>query len=373
MRHAGISFIALLLGLPSFALADLEGVNHAEVCGRCHRDILKAWKESSHSRAMENPLFQDVLERAEQAGGAGARNLCLTCHAPTVAHTGDRALKTKASWEGVTCDYCHSVKAVEVQGDTAHAIVKFDGIKTGPLGDASAPQHGTAFSDVHTTSLICAPCHQYQNPEGFAVLTTYSEWEQSDQGRQGVNCQGCHMGETSANVVDPKVKRLTRSTVNLHSMPGSRSVDQLNKALRARVHTARSGDKLTVEVELWNRGAGHMAPTGSPLRRLHLNVSVSAGGQTQEQEKVYQRRVAGSDGQELKSEELVFLKASRTLDDTRLKPGEHRREIFGFSVAANQAARVRARLSYSYSPRASGPGSERLNFLSLPSYAPPVR
>jgi hypothetical protein len=321
---------------------------------------------------MENPLFQDVLERAEQVGGTGARNLCLTCHAPTVAHTGDRALNNKASWEGVTCDYCHSVKSIEVQGDTARTIVKFDGVKTGPLGDATAPEHGTAYSDVHTSSLICAPCHQYENPRGFAVLTTYSEWEQSAQGLAGVNCQGCHMGETSANVVDPKVKRLARSTVNLHSMPGSRSVDQLNKAIRASVNTERDGDGLTVQVELWNRGAGHMVPTGSPLRSLHLNVTVSAGGKTQEQEKVYQRRVASDDGQELTREELVFLKASRTLEDTRLKPGERREEAFEFSLPANTAARVRTRLSYSYSPQANGTNGT-LNFLTLPSYVPPQR
>lgn len=371
MRRAEISAVIILLVLPSSAFADLEGVNHAEVCGRCHRDILAAWKESRHSRAMENPLFQDVLERAEQVGGAAARNLCLTCHAPTVAYTGDRALKTKVSWEGVTCDYCHSVKSIEVRGDSARATVKFDGVKTGPLGDATAPEHGTAFSEVHTTSLICAPCHQYENPRGFAVLTTYSEWKQSSQGRDGVNCQECHMGETSAHVVDPKVKRLARSTVNLHSMPGSRSVEQLNKALRVRVNTERDGDRLTVKVELWNRGAGHMVPTGSPLRRLHLNVAVSAGGKTQEQERVYQRRVAGSDGQELKREELVFLKASQTLEDSRLKPGEHRKEAFEFSVPADTAARVRTRLSYFYSPQANGVSGKALNFLTLPSYVPP--
>ena len=93
----------------------------------------------------------------------------------------------------MTCDYCHSVKSIQVQGNTARATVGFDGTKTGPLGDAIAPEHGTAFSEVHTTSLICAPCHQYENPQGFAVLTTYSEWEQSSQGRDGVNCQECHM------------------------------------------------------------------------------------------------------------------------------------------------------------------------------------
>lgn len=369
MRHPAC---VLLLMVCSPAFAALEGVNHAETCGRCHRDILSAWKGSAHASAMENPVFQDAMERAEEVS-AGARQVCLGCHAPTVRYSGDTALKTKASWEGVTCDFCHSLKSVEVKGHTATMEVRFDGTKTGPLEDAASIGHGTAFSSVHTTSLVCAGCHEYRNAQGFGVLTTYSEWGASSYAPGGTNCQNCHMAETSADVVDPKIKRLSRSTVNLHAMPGSRSLDMLNKAVALRLRTRREGDQLIAEVDLENRGAGHSIPTGSPLRRLELEVEVAASGKQLREERTYQRRVADAEGQEILREEMIFLRAARELSDNRLKPGEKRQEVFRFPLPSSQSARIYARLWYVYSPQERSPDAQRVKFMVLPQFEPAVR
>jgi len=369
-----------LLILASLALlfagslsAQLSGVNNAETCGRCHRDILKAWKSSQHARAMENPIFQDALDRAVTVGGAAVRQTCLSCHAPTAAHSGDLALKNKASWEGVTCDFCHSLKSVDVDDGTVAMTVRFDGTKTGPLMDAASDAHGTAFSDIHTTSLVCAGCHEYRNGLGFPVLETYREWRESSYGKQGRFCQDCHMAQTAANVVDPKIKRSAHSSVNLHQMAGSRSIEQLNKAIALRMSTERSGDTLIVTIDLSNRGAGHMVPTGSPLRELNLEVSVGAAGKTHEEQRVYTRKVVDQFGKAINSEELVFLKAAKAVSDTRLKPGEMRRETFAFPVPATASARVVARVWYSYSPTASTPDETRVNFLTLPAFVPAGR
>lgn len=353
--------------------AQLSGVNNAETCGRCHRDILKAWKTSQHARAMENPLFQDALDRAVTAAGPSARQVCLECHAPTARYSGDLALKTKSSWEGVTCDFCHSLKSVDVEDGKVAMTVRFDGVKTGPLKDASSTGHATAFSEVHTTSLVCAGCHEYRNALGFPVLDTYREWSESSYGQQGRYCQDCHMAQTAANVVDPKIKRSAHSSVNLHQMPGSRSIDQLNKAVSLHMDTERRGDMLAVTVDLSNRGAGHMVPTGSPLRELNLEVSVGAAGKTHEEKRVYTRKVIDQAGKEIHSEELVFLKAAKTISDTRLKPGETRRETFEFPVPAGASARVVARLWYFYSPTAATPDETRVNFLTLPAFIPAGR
>jgi hypothetical protein len=350
-------------------LAALEGVNHAETCGRCHRDILSAWKQSAHARAMENPIFQDALERAEDVS-PGARQICLSCHAPTVKYSGDLALKTKASWEGVTCDFCHSLKSVEVTGHTVAMEVRFDGTKTGPLKDAASIGHGTAFSPIHTSSLVCAGCHEYRNAQGFGVLTTYSEWEQSAYASSGANCQTCHMAETSAEVVDPKIKRLERSTVNLHAMPGSRSLDMLNKAVTLRLRTRREADELVVEVDLENRGAGHRIPTGSPLRRLELEVEMAARGRQLREERTYQRQVADAQGKAILREEFLFLTAARELSDNRLKPGEKRQEVFRFPLPQSESARIYARLWYHYSPQERSADAQRVKFLVLPQFEP---
>lgn len=367
MRHPACCLL-ILLACPA-AFAALEGVNHAETCGRCHRDILSAWKQSAHARAMENPIFQDALERAEEVS-QGARQICLGCHAPTVKYSGDLSLKTKASWEGVTCDFCHSLKSVEVTGHSAAMNVRFDGTKTGPLKDAAPIAHGTAFSAVHTTSLVCAGCHEYRNAQGFGVLTTYSEWEQSSYGAGGMNCQNCHMAETSAQVVDPKIKRLSRSTVNLHAMPGSRSLDMLNKAVTLRLRTRREGDQLVAEVDLENRGAGHRIPTGSPLRRIELEVEVAVRGRQLLERRTFQRRVGDAQGKEITREELMFLRAARELSDNRLKPGEKHQEVFRFPLPHSESARIYARLWYYYSPQERAAEAQRVKFLVLPQYEP---
>ena len=181
------------------------------------------------------------------------------------------------------------------------------------------------------------------------------------------------MAQTAANVVDPKIKRSAHSSVNLHQMPGSRSIDQLNKAIALRMNTERRSDTLVVTVDLSNRGAGHMVPTGSPLRQLNLEVSVGAAGKTHEERRVYTRKVVDQAGKEINSEELVFLKAAKTVSDSRLKAGETRRESFEFQVPAAASARVVARLWYFYSPTAATADETRVNFLTLPAYVPAGR
>ncbi|MBI3669506.1 MAG: hypothetical protein HY237_06985 [Acidobacteria bacterium] len=295
--------LAAMLLAPS---VELEHISSAEMCGRCHRDILRAWKTSIHATALENPLFQDALERAEEDFGSKVRSTCLGCHAPTVQYSGDTGLIKKVSWEGVTCDFCHSLKSVTLTSGAPRLVVAFDGIKTGPLKDAVSNAHGVAFSEVHISSLVCAGCHEYRNPQGLAVLTTYTEWQNSSYGQKGTHCQDCHMYSTSAKVVDPKVKRVKETTVNLHQMPGSRSVEQLNKAIQSQMSTSRQGGKLKVIVKLTNAGAGHYVPTGSPMRQLILEVRLDPFGEGPaiRAERVYARMITDQKGVALQREHL---------------------------------------------------------------------
>ena len=219
----------------------LEPASSAEFCGRCHRAILEAWKTSAHAKAMESPIFQEGLEMTVASLGAGSDRLCLTCHAPLAALIQDASLRQKVTWEGITCDYCHSVRTVSLVNGNWKAAVELSLVKTGPLKDVVAPSHGTQFSAVHTSSLICAPCHEYRNSLGFAVLTTYSEWEKSRYAKEGKDCQSCHMYQVAGAVVDPKIKKTPEAKVNLHQMPGSHSIEQLNKTIKAQMSTSREG------------------------------------------------------------------------------------------------------------------------------------
>ena len=180
-------------------------MSSAEVCGQCHRSIVEAWKESAHSKAMESRLFQDALEAAETESGAGVRKTCMGCHAPLAVASGDLQLERKVSWEGVTCDYCHSVREVNFERGVPQANLTFGLIKSGPLKNAVSGAHSTSYSPVHESSRVCAPCHEYRNAQGFAVLSTFSEWQASRYSKEGKNCQTCHMYQVMGKVADVRM------------------------------------------------------------------------------------------------------------------------------------------------------------------------
>jgi hypothetical protein len=351
--------------------ADLERPNSAEHCGRCHRTNHEAWKTSSHAQAMESRLFQDALESAEQDSGPAVRKLCLGCHAPVAVETDDLALRYKVSWEGVTCDYCHSIREVSSAGVNARARVEFGLLKLGPLKDSVPTAHRAVFSKVHTSSAVCAPCHEYRNEQGFAVLTTSSEWKASRYAAEGKPCQSCHMYRVAGELVDPRIQQPRRSKVDLHQMPGSHSLDQLTKTIKARLSTARQGDRLQVQVEVANAAAGHHVPTGSPLRQVVLELRVEAyNGTDFREERVYRRAVADRHGVVIEREHLAFLKGAQVVSDTRLQSDEKRTESFSFPIPPGIAAEVKAAFWYYYSPLARTEAQKRVKFLAINRLAP---
>lgn len=357
-------FYFALACVPAFA-GGLEPASSAERCGACHRAIQDSWKVSSHAHAMDSRLFQDVLELAETEYGAAARKTCLGCHSPVAVHTGDLGLIRKVSWEGVTCDFCHSIRDVSMSGVNPRATVKFALVKTGPIKDSVSTGHATEYSAVHTSSDICAPCHEYRNAAGFPVLTTYSEWKNSRFAREGHQCQSCHMSRVAGSVVDPKVKRSTAG-VNLHQMPGGHSLDQLTNTVRAQMSSARNGDQLKVTVDVTNQTAGHYVPTGSPLRQIVLEVRADGySGQHFREERVYARAIADEQGVPVTREHTAFLKGAKVISDTRLAPGEKRTENFTFAIPPGNQTQLRATFWYYYSPLASTESQKRITFLTL--------
>jgi len=354
----------LLVFCSAAAATELKPPSSAELCGDCHRAIFEGWQESAHAHAMESRLFQDALKLAEQDLGVQARRVCLGCHSPIGVQTGDLDLVKKVSWEGITCDYCHSVQDVSTTGTNPKARVEFSLVKSGPYKDAVSPVHGTRYSPVHTSSLVCITCHEYKNPQGLPVLTTYSEWQATSYGKADEDCQTCHMYSVQGKVVDPRVLP-SNATLNLHQIPGGHSIEQLNKAIKAALTVAREGDQVRVVVKLTNQGAGHYVPTGSPLRQLILEVNAeSYAGQRFSEQRVYRRTVADATGKVVNSEPLVFVKGAKVLTDTRLAPKETKTETFTFPMRRGSQARVVASFYYYYSPLAMEQ-ERRMKFLEL--------
>jgi len=315
---------------------------------------------------MDSRLFQDALKLAEDSFGAEALTLCLPCHSPVAVKTGDLALKRKVSWEGVTCDYCHSIRQVTSDGHNLRASVSFSKVKSGPSKEAVSGAHDSAYSEVHVSSIACASCHEYRNRAGLGILTTYSEWKGSPAAKAGKQCQSCHMYRVQGDVVDPSVKRVKDTEINLHEMPGSHSAEQLNKAVRARLLVNRENGRLNVSVELTNKTRAHFVPTGSPLRQLILELTVDPHqGPDFREKRVYRRVVVDAKGNVLQKEHLALMDGARTTEDSRLAPTETRVEKFSFDVPEGVAASVEASLWYYYSPLAQTAAKRRKKFLTV--------
>lgn len=334
--------------VPAVGAVDGEFM-HSDLCGTCHTDIYRMWRESAHARSMENLTFLQSFRQGQAAFGEQASRVCLTCHAPSVLVNEDWGLDERITWEGVNCDVCHSLAEVNMSGLGPRMVLKPSLVKRGPIRDAESTGHETAYSELHEQSLVCAPCHEYVNQEGTPIMTTFSEWRESSAAERGTTCQTCHMGVTRANVVDPQVKRLPDVPVNLHQAPGGHSLEQLYKALRVRFDVSRVGDEVTVDVSIVNKGAGHAVPTGMPNRQIILSVELDAGqsGQSSEQ-RVYAKSFVDAAGEPITDVWGYFRPGVRLASDTRVPVDGERTEIFRFEVPASQTVYLTVRLEYEH-------------------------
>jgi hypothetical protein len=339
-------------------------ISRSDTCGECHRDIYRMWRASAHAKAMEDPVFLDAYRQTMGREGAAVGRSCLECHAPTVSLTKDYELKQKVSWEGIGCDVCHSIAAVDASEAGAKYKLDVGTVKRGPIKDAVSGAHEVMYSELHSQALVCAPCHEFAGPDGTPLMTTYSEWRKSGAGKAGRSCQDCHMGRTKANIVDPIVARVPEAEVNLHEVPGGHSLDQLNRALDVRLQPRREADSLFLDVRLRNKGAGHAVPTGMPGRHVILSVEVRGSGDPQEDRRTYGKSFATAGGGSITRDSAYFARGVKLLSDTRLQADEERTEHFRFKVPTNATAFVTVKLVYEHAPTGTDENRTSLTFFS---------
>jgi hypothetical protein len=305
-----------------------------------------------HSAAYTDPIFRVSYLRAYLQTAGEAQEICLRCHAPFGARSGDPEEQAAAREEGIACDYCHSVVAVDLERTERPFEIRMDGIKRGPLGDADSPVHGVARSELHQSSEFCAGCHEYVNEDGLAIFSTYSEWRVSPQAKEGKTCQSCHMPLMPGKTVRSGLG-VQRKSINLHNISGMHSSDQVRSAASARILKLerQQPDLALMEVEVANIGSGHSIPTGLPTRRLVLEtVFFSDGREVRRFERSYEKALLDADGQRITEDHRAILDARKILHDNRLRPGERRVERFVASVPRKGKLHADMRLRYSYEP-----------------------
>lgn len=314
--------------------AAAEPYTAARQCATCHKTIHLYWSESEHSRSASKPSYLEALGAAIEAASDrdAVRRGCVWCHAPTALVTGDYDLQRPITREGVSCDFCHTVADVDLnKGDYPFHLAPGK-VKRGPLEYATSPFHETAYSALHKSSaLVCAACHEYTNPLGVPVLSTYTEWKAGPYPQRGETCQECHMPLVPGETVQRRGLTTGQRRINLHRMVGGSTASRIRTGLVLRIDSlSLTGASADVQVVVTNTAVGHSAPGGLSSKSLVLAVGVeTASGQLMHRrERIYRRELLDAAGRALTTVPDLFLKAASIGTDTRLKQQEARAERF---------------------------------------------
>lgn len=357
-----ITAFLILLILPLSAIAAdnqpqlaKQGFTSARVCGQCHVAIHAGWKESMHANAISDPVFYAIFLETSRETGGKSDPLCLSCHAPTTRLTKDWQMKDAVTREGVTCDFCHSVRAVNLNASYSKGRLEVVPGKTkwGPLKEGESPFHQTSYSEAFGKSEFCGACHDFSNERGVPILETYSEWSKSPQAKEGATCQTCHMPKIASLVVPLKVKPTKETYIHSHEAAGGHSVDQIKKAVTVTMGEAkRFGGKVQAAVGLENVGSGHKVPTGLPTRKLVLRLQARSGGMlVYSEERVFQKVLLNEKNEAITKDADLFLHAVRVKEDNRLEPRQPRWEHFTFLAPEGKPVEIKAEAHYLYQPR----------------------
>jgi hypothetical protein len=319
-------------------------------CAKCHLDIYAYWKESLHGGALGDNIFQSAFMLALKEKGDEVRGLCLDCHSPTTILTGDLMLEQPLSSEGITCDFCHRISEVNLEGPNTVTLTS-EGHKYGPLPSANPPDsHPTIQSDLFKDSKFCASCHQWKNGQGIAILDTYQEWLSGPYPSKSMHCQNCHMPLAPGSITESGKKS---EKINSHNLAGGHSIEQVAKAAKVRVASvSRVPSGLRAIVEVSNVGSGHMLPTGMPSRALVLEVNLldAKGTVVEREEYAFRKTILDSKHNELTSDADIILNGAIISKDNRIPPGEVMSIPFDFAAASAKQYTVTARLRYQYKP-----------------------
>jgi hypothetical protein len=323
------------------------------LCAKCHIDIHNYWKDSLHAHALDDYIFQAAFMQALSQKGDSIRKVCLGCHAPTVAITGDVMVNLPITKEAITCDFCHRISEAHIKEDGGSVNITSGDEKYGPLKpekieDVHPSKHSPLFED----SKLCAVCHQWSNEYGVPIFDTYREWANGPYSKKSIHCQECHMPLVQGSLVSKKVGEGT-GKINSHNLSGGHSIVQVSSAASIRIASiSRVTGGVEAVVEISNTSSGHMIPTGIPSRRLILEVQLmdSKGTIIETEKRIFGKTVVDKNHSPLTNDADIILNGATISKDNRIPPGETVTIPFNFAASPQKKYLVKAILRYSFSP-----------------------
>ena len=170
MTKASILLIFTLLSNSSFAANDyrlepseVEGPN---ACGECHKETVKAWKESHHSKTFKDmPRSDAAREIADKMGISRIKSEsdCLTCHF-TVAK--EEEVDTPIA--GISCESCHGAGKdwIDVHSDFGGKDIKAENEDPAHKVKRYADSEAAGMirpSNLYDLAANCYSCHTVPN------------------------------------------------------------------------------------------------------------------------------------------------------------------------------------------------------------------
>jgi len=332
--------------------------SNTTMCMHCHRTLHEEWTLSPHRTSASNAVVQDVYQGtafaldaedcaelgewasvqtpgattqqdacvvADDARSHAGFGGCADCHAPGIdGAIGGRDLLDATGFaydDGVHCDVCHRVEAVDLsqapwvagalhllrptEVPNSSALGEWSPLTFGPWDDVPNPKMGAVQRSFYHEAELCGGCHQDVSapaagpvdttrwPDGrLPIHTTYGEWEEGPMSLSSP-CQTCHMppNPEMTNAADLPADATSGigvtggwfrdpGSVRAHTFSGPRQPEgaMLELAATVSVALAEADGELVATVETKNVAAGHRIPTGEPMRALLLEVSATCDG-----------------------------------------------------------------------------------------------
>jgi len=201
-------------GIGSDGAVPAVGLATPDYCGSCHQQHFEQWRTSMHANSVQDPIFRALNKKGIEETEGRLDQFCVQCHAPNASLRGllpvverngrfemPLDLSNPLIGQGVQCTSCHSMAMVEAT-QNAKIVLSDTTYYGASASEAATRAHpiepAPLFSDPLQKNIMCGSCHDFVNPNGVRLDSTFSTWYSNAYNdvrnpERHRTCQDCHM------------------------------------------------------------------------------------------------------------------------------------------------------------------------------------